>query len=282
MSAELEDVLRRVAAGEITPEEALTRLDGPQARPSESHEQQNEPTDEPPYGTPPTAQAEPSGPVTDLKAVRITTAYRSLEVIADPSVSEAIVSGPHTVRRDGGVLVVDTPDLPTLFNDDTEGGRFSFAALPRGLAWARSWRDHQLSVRVNPRMPVEIDGCGLSLRLAGAEAGARIRLVASAAKVERVRGPIDVDAVSSSVKGTIEPTGESRIAAESSSVKVSLLEGSGVRITANNRMGKVVLPSGPVTSTSTIAETRDTVVGDGRGHLTVESLMSSVLIGTGA
>ncbi len=135
-------------------------------------------------------------------------------------------------------------------------------------------------MRFNPRLPLEIDVAGASVRIVGGEAGARIRLLASALKVDSLRGPLDLDAVSSSVKGTIGPSGASRISAESSSVKVGLVAGTGVRINARNRMGKVVLPSGTTKGDMVDPGLREAVIGDGRGELSVESVMSSIVIGT--
>jgi hypothetical protein len=45
-------------------------------------------------------------------------------------------------------------------------------------------------------------------------------------------------------------------------------------------MGKVVLPSGVTKGDMVEPGVRDSVVGDGSGELTVESVMSSVTIGT--
>ena len=132
--------------------------------------------------------------------------------------AEAFVTGEHTVRREGGTLVVEGG---LRFGGDEEGGpRFSFSQLPQTLAWARSLQSDRLVVRVNPALPFELDAVGSSVRISGGEAGAKMRLLATALKVDGLRGPLDVDASSSSVKGTIGPSGSSRIAAESSSVKV--------------------------------------------------------------
>jgi hypothetical protein len=282
-----EEILRRVAAGELTPEEAMPLLDaartGAQSTPPPE-------TWAPAWGTRPGPEApdlrgEP-GDVREGAAprlVRVAVSYRSLRVLADPGVDGAFVSGEHTVRRDGDALVVEATGLPA-FGGDEQPGRFSFSdlprTLPRTLARARAIQSQELTVRFNPRLPLEIDVAGASVRIVGGEAGARIRLLASALKVDSLRGPLDLDAVSSSVKGTLGPTGSSRISAESSSVKVGLVAGTGVRINARNRMGKVVLPSGATKGDMVDPGLRDAVVGDGRGELAVESVMSSVIIGT--
>jgi hypothetical protein len=303
MATETEEILRRVAAGELTPEEALPLLDA--ARPSTAEGMPRSTSDDsqaaastptsgpssgagaPPWGTPPGPEGgrlgqragEPVSTADKPRAIRIAASYRSIEVVADPSIDGAFVTGEHTVRREGDSLVVEASALPFLGDEDEPGGRFSFSNLPKTIARARNWQNEHLTVRFNPELPVELDVAGASVRMVGGESGARIRLLASAFKADRVRGPLDVDAVSSSVKGTLGPTGTSRISAESSSVKVQLLAGTGVRLHARNRMGKVVLPQSVTKGDMVDPGIRESVVGDGRGELVVESVMSSVVIG---
>src|SRR4051794_26894328 len=224
MTSDMEDILRRVAAGELTPEEALPLLDaagaGRSPQTSDQASDADAGADLPAWGTPPGPAAtngaggrEPdTGPV---RLIRINASYRPLQIVADPSVAEAFVTGEHTVHRDGSALVIEGG---VRFGGDDEGApRFSFSPLPQTLAWARSLQNDRLLVRVNPALPVELDAVGSSVKMSGGEAGARMRLLAAALKVDALRGPLDIDASSSSIKGTIGPSGASRIAAESSS-----------------------------------------------------------------
>jgi hypothetical protein len=280
MASDTEDILRRVAAGELTPEEALPLLDA--ARAAGPADQPQAGDELPAWGTPPgpVATGGPGEPATGpVRLIRINASYRPLQIVADPSVAEAFVSGEHTVHREGSALVIEG-GLRFGGGDDESGPRFSFSQLPQTLAWARSLQNDRLLVRVNPALPVELDAVGSSVKISGGEAGAKMRLLAAAVKVDGLRGPLDIDASSSSLKGTIGPSGASRIAAESSSVKVSLLAGTGVRIHVRNRMGKVVVPSGVTKGDMVEPGVRDSVIGDGSGELTVESVMSSVAIGT--
>ena len=282
MAETTEEILRRVAAGELTPEQALPLLDTARAEATADAAGPTaggETSEAPAWGTRPGPSPAPTnGEAPQL--VRIAVSYRSLRVLADPGVDGAFVSGEHTVRRDGGALVVEASGLPGGGAGEEEPtGKFSFSNLPRTLTRAREIQQQDLTVRFNPRLPLEIDVAGASVRVVGGEAGARIRLLASALKVDVLRGPIDLDAVTSSVKGTLGPTGSSRISAESSSVKVGLVAGTGVRISARNRMGKVILPSGGTKGDMVDPGLRECVVGDGRGELSVESVMSSVVIG---
>jgi hypothetical protein len=285
MANDMEEILRRVAAGELTPQEALPLLDAAGVgRSAEGTASTGTDDEVPAWGTSPGPQVggpgEPEPATGPVRLIRINASYRPIQIVADPSVAEAFVSGEHTLRRDGSALVVEGTGLR--FGGDDEGGgqRFSFSQLPQTLAWARQLQSERLLVRVNPALPFELDAVGSSVRISGGEAGAKMRLLAAAVKVDTLRGPLDVDASSSSFKGTIGPSGTSRIAAESSSVKVSLLAGTGVRIHVRNRMGKVVVPSGMTKGDMVEPGIRDSVVGDGSGELTVESVMSSVTIGT--
>lgn len=296
MMNEMEDILRRVAAGELSPQEALPLIDAAKREAAANSDADGtgsaasaaagDAAEAPPWGTSPGpgprgGSSEPISSSDRPTMVRVAVSYRALRIIADPGVAGAFVSGEHTVRRDGDALVVEASGLPLFSGDDDEpgGGRFSFSNLPRTIARARALQNESLVVRFNPYLPLELDVAGASVRITGGEAGARMRLLASALKVDTLRGPIDLDAVSSSVKGTLGPSGSSRISAESSSVKVSLLAGSDVRIRARNRMGKVVLPTGMTKGDMVDPGIREAVVGAGHGELSVEAVMSSVVIG---
>ncbi len=273
MSEDLEAVLQRVAAGELTPEEALHALGGdPPAPPS------------PPAGPSPEAdhgRPEPDEPVT---TVRLKTSYRSVQVTTDPSVAQLHVVGRHSVQRSGSVLEISTPG--PLDDDEADreragspsGGRFSFSDLPRTIAWARAWRDHQLTVRINPALALELDVTGAEVKLSGLQSGLKAHLVASSLKADRMRCPFDVEAVSSSAKLTAVPTGRSRLFCESSSVRLSIPSGADLTISGSNRMGRLVLPDQPGTTFPFDGETSELTIGGGRDRLRLEAVMSSVTV----
>jgi hypothetical protein len=255
-----------VAAGELTPEEALPLLDAGAGAGA---------------GGDPVAGGEPdaAGPVS---AIRLRAAYRPIRVVADPTVSQLHVEGRHSVRREGSVLVVSTPgpldDEPGP-PGESAAARFVFSALPRTIAWARSWREHQLTVRINPDLPLEVDVTGTDLTVTGCAAGLRGRLVASALKLDQVRGPLELEVVSSSVKGWTLPSGSSRLSCESSSVRLQLGSAADLRIAATNRMGRLQLPGRDPHNLTMDGETSEVTLGSGRDLMTVETVMSSVTIG---
>ncbi len=294
-----EEILRRVAAGELSPDDALPLLDsagfeaGSTTTPAPETVTEPGPAssddDAPPWGstTPyPGSGATPSGPSvpTTVTAVRVHASYRSVDVVADPSVAQVAVSGNHTVRLENAVMVVESQDSP--FSGFTGSGKpgakgqptFTFADLPRSLAYAKSWMDQRLMVRINPELAVELDSAGASITLRGVSGGARVRVIASALKLDRVRGALDIDAMSSSVKGIAVLTGPSRISCESSSVKLLLGEGSDVHIRARNRMGKVVLPNAVSTGGLVDPDVSEATLGAGRHELSVDAVMSSVFL----
>jgi hypothetical protein len=324
----MEDLLRRVAEGDLSPAEALSAMDGAGAHPPadlgedvDGYEDDEEPAGDQPGGEPtpgppvdlgkagpvgaeadepgppappqrprtrgsrPPRPPRPPGPLgagappgagdATARVIRLRTAATALDVYADPAVAEVLVSsGSPRVRRDGDALVVEHDFGRT----DGPGGGFAFVShLPRRLAAAIPGAlDERVVVRVNPALLVDVDVSAVSLRLWGCEGGVRLRLAASSAKLDRISGPIHIDAQSSSVKGSMRPTGDSHIRCESSSVKLGLLSGSDVRIEARNRMGKVVLPHRR--SRSANGDLRATV-GAGRDRLVVDATMSSVMIG---
>src|SRR5215213_3434562 len=125
MSDGLESVLRRVAAGELTPEEALAQLGAPAPAPEPGAPASTGSTPE--YGT--------DEPVT---TIRLKSSYRSVQLIADPTVTRVHVIGDHAIRHEGPALVVSTAG--PLDDDEHESGddrshsgsgRFSFSDLPR-------------------------------------------------------------------------------------------------------------------------------------------------------
>ena len=280
----MDDILKRVAAGELSPEEAIRRLDAgkPDATKPDAGRQ-----GAPIWAERPTDPRTEEGPRIpdgdDVTGIRISASYRNLDVIADPAVATAYAEGEHVARREGGALEIDGRGAG-LFGvggpgDDPSNWRFGFGgAIPRGRAISRGLWDHHLTVRVNPQLPLHIDAIGSKLRLRGGEAGAELQLVASSVNLEAVRGPLRIDTNTSSVKGSVAPYGDSRVQAEQSSVKIVLLPGTDVLIKVRNRMSKVVLPDRVGRSRQVKQEQAELLVGEGNGVLVLDAMMSSVML----
>jgi hypothetical protein len=289
MSEDLEPVLRRVAAGEITPEQALALLGGPaSAEPGSPHSTALPPEPEPGAPRPSPAQAgfgterANDEPVT---TIRLKTSYRSIHLLADPAVAQVHVVGDHAIRHDGPALVIETAgplaDEQAGPDDARGSGRFSFS-LPRTIAWAKNWREHQLTIRVNPALLIELDVTGVDIKATGLKTGLRARLVASSLRGDKLHGPLQVDALTSSVKLTAVPTGESRIFCESSSMRLTLATGSDLILSTTNRMSRLALPERPVSTLPFEGQSTELTLGSGRDRLTLEAVTSSVTVQTQA
>jgi hypothetical protein len=288
MSQDMESVLKRVASGELTPEEALELLDQQSGKadepiqPSQNNAAEPAPvtgatSSEPIFGTPGTPMTPrtaiplPAG----LQRLKVNSSYRSLEIVGDPEVAQALVTGEHSVQLQDGVMVVTTPGP---WDSDNEAPLFSFSALPRTLNWIRSWRDRRVRIRVNPAIPLELDLTGVELNLSGMTGVLTARINASAAKLDHIKGAIDLQTFSASLKGSVVILGNSQLVSESSSVRLTLAAGSDVRVEATSRMGRLNLPDDAGVPRD--GETSRFSVGSGENLLTVDSVMSSVSIDT--
>jgi hypothetical protein len=290
MSDELEAILRSVASGEMSPEAAMKAMDEQKAReaaarPATVPGQPAQPA--PRFGSGPAKQAGGTPPVTGtITAVRVLGSYRAVQVVADPTVAQLYVTGSHRISQEGSTLIVSGTgplDEPSAEHANRPGnlfGGFSFSDLPKTISWARSWKEHQLLIRVNPELLVELETTGAEVKLTGLAGGVRARVVASSLKGEKLRGRLDLEAVSSSVKLSAVPTGESRLYAESSSARFTLLEGSDLRIEGTNRMGRLQLPDRPASTLPLDGQTTESVIGSGRDRLAIEAIMSSVTVNT--
>ena len=92
MANEMEEILRRVAAGELTPQEALPLLDAAGGgRSAAAATPDGTGTEPPAWGTFPGPQGGgPGEPATGpVRVVRINASYRPIQIVADPSVAEA-------------------------------------------------------------------------------------------------------------------------------------------------------------------------------------------------
>jgi hypothetical protein len=274
---DIDEVLARVAAGELTPGQALDLLGpaeeitfGEDAVDAAAASPRQAPRDVPP----PAAKAtRPRPPGSDqVRRLVLRTSARSVQVSTDPAVAEVSIFGEHELRRDGESLIIENPSAL-----DDRPGRYSVAS---SIARAIPHLGTSIEIRMNPSLFLDAELNAAAIRLRGAPAGLRMRLLACALKVEDLVGSIDIDASSSSIKGTMTLVGQNRIDCESSSCKVVLARGSDVTIRAQNQMGKIVLPTVVSKGSLTTSDLSQATVGRGRGTLSIESTMSSVVIGS--
>jgi hypothetical protein len=198
-------ILSRVAAGTITPEDAAAQLD--------SLDQSEEQADR------------------GIRKIRVERQLGSLELLGDPTVRDAVAQGPHVAHLDGDVMVFEG-------QASDEPGRFFF-----GLG--RHLDDETLVIRVNPSLAVDVEVQAGSCRIRGVEGPIRAEVQAGSAKIEGFKNSLNLSVQAGSVKaaGRLDE-GESHISCDAGSVSLQLESGSSVRISAQATMGKIELPNG--------------------------------------
>lgn len=238
------EILRKVAAGELTPQEAAYAL--------EEHEQ--------PAAAPVTATA-----AGDLRRLRIHATMGSLTVIGDEGVAEAVASGPHQARREGDSLVIETD--PSAHFD----GGFSFGAF---MGFSRE----RVIVRANPRLELEVEAEAGSVTIEGMSGPIRGEVQAGSVRIVRFRSPLNlvVQAGSVSASGRLD-AGESKISCQAGSVRIGLEAGSSVRVVARASLGRVSLPGG-IRSASLSGSPAEAVVGSGDARLELEAELGSISV----
>jgi hypothetical protein len=250
-------VLERVARGELSPSDAaalLEQMEAPQAQARQTE------------GAPP-----PGGAGFERATrVRVIATMGRTDIIGDPGVQEAIADGPHVARRDGDTLVIESD---TELEGPFSGFYFSWRGRPtprRRYGWNAG--DHRpLLVRVNPNLPIDVEGQAGSINIRNVHAPIRADVQAGGLRIEDFSGPIDLTGNAGSVRaeGVID-RGASQIRCHAGSVRLHLRQGSSVRVSAHATLGSVRFnhdrSPGPW------------VVGGGDGQLTIEATMGSVRV----
>ena len=200
---ERREILSRVAAGTISPEEAAVQLDA--INQSERQAQSS------------------------IRTVRVVRQLGSFEIIGDPSVREAVAEGPHHARIDGDVMVFE--------GGTSEGpGGFMFG-LGRNLL-----RDAVL-IRMNPALGLDVQVQAGDCRVRGVEGPIRARVHAGSATIDGIASAVDFSVNAGDLRATGRlDSGESRIACKMGSASLHLERGSSVRIKARNSLGDIELP----------------------------------------
>jgi len=242
-----------VASGKMTPEEASARIGAL------------------------TQAGEQAAPVVDLpvRRIQVKAGAVRLSIVADASVAEAVADGPHTMRREGDVLLIDT-------NTTTGEGDFSVEP-PRSafMTWVGQMVNRvgaSLTITVNPALPIQVLLVGGSLDLQGVTAGASVGVEAGSAQLSG-SGPLLLDVASGSGKVDWAFTGQSKVRADMGSVSVLVRPESNTMVTADTSLGQAIIKS----HTGNLKAPQDgatppVAVGEGLGALTVSSRMGSAQV----
>lgn len=196
-----------------------------------------------------------------------------LNIHGDPGVAQAVAQGPHTMKREGDALLIDTNT--TLGDYAVEPPRSAF------MTWVGQMVNRvgaTLDIRVNPDLPIQVLLVGGPLELSGMRAGASVGVEAGSAHVSG-RGPLLLDVASGSGLVDWTFTGQSRVRADMGSVAVTVRADSDVVVTADTSLGQAVVQTHEGNlKASQDGTTAPVTVGEGAGVLTVSSRMGSAKV----
>lgn len=254
MSDQTRQILEDVASGTITPDEAAALI--------AQIKEEGGPT-------------EVAGRDEPVRRIQIKAGAVRLTIVGDPTVAEAVAEGPHTMRRDGDSLLIDT-------NTSMGDGDFSVEA-PRSafMTWIGQMVNRvgaSVQIRVNPDLPLQVLLVGGSLDMVGVRAGASVGVEAGSAQLSGY-GPLLFDVASGSGKVDWTFVGQSKVRADMGSVSVVVRPESDVMVTADTSLGQAIVKS----HTGNLKAAQDgatpaVAVGEGNGQLSVSSRMGSAQV----
>ncbi len=251
MSDTLRDLLHRVAAGEISPEEAERAMADASTGPS----------------------PEPEPEVEPVARVAVRGSAVRLVVEADPSVDTAVAEGPHRVSHDGDLLTVHS-DL-RVGGYEAEAPKSTFASWLSNVNRAGS----TLRVRVNPELPLEVLNVAGSLELTGMRSATSVGVEAGSAKLRDGIGPLTLSVASGSADVEWQFTGDCSVSTDLGSARLTALPGSDVSITAHSTMGLATIRLADGTTIKATPEGHSPVVaGEGNGRLQASSRLGSLVV----
>jgi hypothetical protein len=305
-------ILQQVAEGRLSPEEAAVLLDEAEQRERSDATERGDETGREAgadSGAAPGGQSSPPGSGAEgaVRRVRVVGTFGSARIIGDPTVRELFADGPHLARREGDLLIIesrlDESELPGfVFNPARWGWRADVLAdvpgpwrpprpprPPRGgrwgaVAWPGPWGERQLTVRMRPDLPLEVQLSAGSIRTYGVTGPLDFEVRAGSARIEGAHGPLDatVSAGSLRVEAMLR-SGRSRIRCEAGSARIHLESGSSVLVRARAELSKLSLPDRGTVSWAGIedeAPGEEVKIGDGAARLDIDATMSNIEVTT--
>lgn len=310
-------ILQQVAEGRLSPEEAAVLLDQAERDQRDQRSERSGATERGDEtgqekgaggGATPGGQSPPPGTEAEgaIRRVRVVGSFRSARLIGDPTVREAVADGPHVARREGDLLIIEgslDEELPGFFFNP---GRWSWrmtvppdvAARGPGRpprpprppwppwpgrwwageeAWPRPWDLSELTVRMRPDLPLEVELSAGTLHTHGVTGPLRFDVRAGSARIEGARGPLDATVAAGSIRADATlRAGASRIRCDAGSVRIHLERGSSVLVRAQTELSRLSLPDRGVVGTWSGGEREEVKIGDGAATLDIDANMSSV------
>ncbi len=252
----LQDILRKVAAGEITPEDGSAQIEA-------------------------LHRSQLSVPEVAVRKIRVVGALHPLRITGDAEVRDAVVSGLHDAQREGDTLVIRTSTT----GDDESGFSFRWpgrAGIPNFGSGHPERSLRPIQVRMNPDLALEVEMSAGLLSVNGVKGPIKADIQAGSAKLEGFASPFDLKVTWGTVSATgLLKEGQSKVRCEAGTVKIGLEEGSSVRVKARSTLGRISLPGEPagISEGWTMGgEQREATVGSGDGQLDVETTTGAVWV----
>lgn len=292
-------ILQQVAEGRLSPEEAAMLLDQTeqdQRDQADERSERSERGDEAGQekgadgGAAPGGQSSPPDPGTEgaIGRVRVVGSFRTARIVGDPTVREAVADGPHVARREGDLLIIesafDEMDLPGfVFNRRrSRPGRpsrppWSGRWWSGEESWQRPWGQSQLTVRMRPDLPLDVELSAGTLRTHGVTGPIHLDVRAGSARIEGAHGPLDATVAAGSIRADATlRTGQSRIRCDAGSVRIHLERGSSVVVRARAELSHLSLPYRGTVGTWSGGEREEVKIGDGAATLDIDANMSNI------
>ncbi|HEY6537476.1 MAG TPA: hypothetical protein VI138_00345 [Candidatus Dormibacteraeota bacterium] len=252
----LQDILRRVAAGELSPEEASAQVEALQ-------------------------QGQLAVTEVPLRRVRVVGALHPLRIVGDGEVRDAAVTGLHEAQRDGDTLVIRT----SISGDDDSGFTFRWpgrAGMPNFGSGRPERALRPIQVRMNPDLALEVEMSAGLLTVKGVNGPIKADIQAGSAKLEDFASPFDLKVTWGTVSATgVLDQGESKVRCEAGTVKIGLRPGSSVKVQARSTLGRISLPgesAGIAEGWTMGGEEREATIGAGAARLDVETTTGAVWV----
>ena len=260
MSDELRDLLNRVAAGEISPEDAESALKQasaatPDATPATDTTTVEQPAPEP------------------VRRISVRGSAVRLVIVADPSVDTAIAEGPHRVSHVGDRLTVHS-DL-RVGEYEAEAPKSTFATWLSNVNRAGS----TLRVRVNPDLPLDVLNVAGSLELSGMRSATSVGVEAGSAKLHDGAGQLTLSVASGSADVEWLFQGECSVSTDLGSARLTLLPGSDVEVKAEATLGLATIRLADGSTIKATPEGHPPVrAGAGTGSLAATTRLGSLVV----
>jgi hypothetical protein len=252
----IQDLLRKVAAGELTPEEGTAQIEILQ-------------------------QGRVAVTEAPVRTVRVVGALHPLRITGDSEVRDAVVTGMHEAHREGDTLVIRTTNT----GDDESGFSFRWpgrAGIPNFGSGHPERSLRPIQVRMNPGLALEVEMSAGLLSVHGVKGPIKADIQAGSAKLEGFASPFDLKVTWGTVSATgVLKEGQSKVRCEAGTVKIGLEEGSSVRVQARSTLGRISLPgeaAGISDGWTMGGEQRQATIGTGQGQLDVETTTGAVWV----